>query len=371
MSQSIVNYPRFRVTVNGAVLEGVSNVSVRQAGAFQIGGFCFKKGFVPDDAFPASWWAATTNKTMLVVIELSVDGSTFFPMITGDVDSHVYNAIENTISVAGRDLAAGLIDTRIVTTFRNLTASEIATQFAAEHGLQAMVTPTTTIVGRIYDVDHDETSSGDFSQITNEWDLLCRLGEAEGIVPYVFETTLYFNPPSGNPPVYPVELTRDFNGLLVAGVTDLLLERHMMYAQDVVVKVKSWNSRRKTSIISTVRTRTVDESSVMKVKLPTYLYEVPNLNQAQCLAKAQQLALEISRHERYARVIIPSLALMSPQTLLPVSGTGTDYDSTYFPLTITYEVTTECGASTFVEATTSSPLELYDDATGQRLGDLK
>jgi phage protein D len=371
MSESMVNYPRFLVTVNGTVLEGVSKVSVKQAGAFQIGGFCLKKGFIPEDEFPAFWWAATTNKTILVTIELSLDGSTFFPMMTGNVDNHIYDAIENTISIVGRDLAAGMIDTRIVTTFRNLTASEIATQFAAEHGLQAMVTPTTTIVGRIYDVDHDETSSGDFSQMTNEWDLLCRLGEAEGIVPYVSGTTLYFNPPSGNPPVYPVELTRDFNGLLVAGVTELLLERHMTYAQDVVVKVKSWSSRKKTAIISTVRTKTVDEGAVTRVKLPVYLYEVPNLSQAQCLAKAQQLALDISRHERYVRVIIPSLALMSPQTFIPVSGTGTDYDSTYFPLTITYEVTTERGASTFIEATTSSPLALYDDATGQRLGDLQ
>ena len=367
MSQSIVNYPRFRVTVNGAVLDGVSKISVRQAGAFQIGGFCLSKGFVPEDAFPASWWAATTNKTILVAIELSADGVTFFPIMTGNADSHIYDAIENTICLSGRDLAAGMIDTRIVTTFRNLTASEIATQFAAEHGLQAMVTPTTTIVGRIYDVDHDETSSGDFSQITNEWDLLCKLGEAEGIVPYVFGTTLYFNPASGSPPVYPVELTRDFSGRLVASVTDLLLERHMTYARDVIVKVKSWSSRQKTSIISTVRTRTVDEGSAVAPKSSIYLYEVPNLNQAQCLAKAQQLALDISRHERYARVIIPSLALMSPQTVIPVSGTGTDYDSTYFPLTITYEVTTERGATTFVEATTSSPLAIYDGETGQRL----
>jgi phage protein D len=369
MSQSIVNYPRFRVTVNGAVLEGVSKVSVTQANAFQIGSFCLMKGFVPEDAFPDSWWAATTTKTILVTIELSADGSTFFPMITGNADSYIYDAVANTISLAGRDLAAGMIDTRIVTTLRNLTASEIAMQFAAEHGLQASITPTSTIVGRIYDVDHDETSSGDFSQITNEWDLLCRLGEAEGIIPYVFGTTLYFNPPSDNPPIYPVELARDSNGLLVANVTGLMLERHMTYARDVIVKVKSWSSRRKTSIISTVRTKTKDESSGPTLKRSTYLYEVPNLNQAQCLAKAQQLALDISRHERYARIIIPSLALMSPQILIPVSGTGTDYDLTYYPLTITYEVATERGATTYVEAKTSSPMDIYDGDTGQQLGD--
>ena len=356
------------MTVNGTVLEGVSRVSIRQANAFQIGGFCLTKGFVPEDFFPASWWAATPNKTILITIDLSLDGYVFFPMLTGNADSHDFDAIENTISIAGRDLAAGMIDTRIVTTFRNLTASEIATQFAVEHGLQASVTPTTTIVGRIYDMDHDETSSGDFWQITNEWDLLCRLGEAEGIIPYVFGNTLYFNPLGDSPPTYPVELTRDFNGLLVADVMELRLERHMTYARDVIVKVKSWSSRQKTSIISTVRTKTIGESEVENIRLPTYLYEVPNLNRAQCLAKAQQLAMNIAKHERYARLVIPSLALMSPQTLIPVSGTGSDYDSTYFPLSVTYEVTTESGATTFVEATTSSPLDMYDDATGQQLG---
>lgn len=365
----MVNYPRFQVTVNGLLLEGVSRVSITQANAFQIGSFCLTKGFVPNDSFPAFWWAAVANKTIQVAIELSVDGSAFIPIITGNADCHIYDAITNTIFLTGRDLAADMIDSRILATFRNLTASEIATQFATEHGLQASITPTTTIVGRIYDVDHDETGSGDFSQMTNEWDLLCRLGEAEGIIPYVFGTTLYFNPLSDRPPIYPVELTRDSNGLLVAGVTGLMLERHMTYAQDVIVKVKSWSSRSKASIVSTVRTKTRAESAGPAVKPSTYLYEIPNLNQTQCLAKARQLALDISQHERYARVIIPSLALMNPQTLIPVSGTGTDYDSTYFPLTITYELTTECGATTLVEAKNSSPLDIYDNDTGQILGD--
>jgi len=368
MSQSMVNYPRFLVTVNGSVLEGVSRVRITQANAYQIASFCLTKGFVPNDSFPASWWAATANKTILVTIELSVDGSTFFPIITGNADSHIYDAIANTIDLAGRDLAASMIDTRIATTYRNLTASEIAEQLAAEHGLQAQITPTTTIVGRIYDIDHDETSSGDFSQASNEWDMLCRLGQAEGIIPYVFGSTLYFNPPGAKPPIFPVELTRNANGLLVAGVTGLVFERHMTYARDVIVTVNSWSSRQKTTITATVRTKTKDESIDRGLKASTYLYEIPNLSQAQCLAKAQQLALDISAHERYVRVTIPSLALMNPQTLMSVSGTGTDYDMTYYPLTITYEVATECGATTVVDAKFSSPLETYDGDSGQLLG---
>jgi len=57
---------------------------------------------------------------------------------------------------------------------------------------------------------------------------------------------------------------------------------------------------------------------------------VPNLNQAQCLQKAQQLALDYSQHERVISASVPSLALMTPDTVIQVSGTGTDYDMTYF-----------------------------------------
>ena len=130
MSQSQLNYPRFRVTINGTVLEGVSRVSITQANAYQIGSFCFMKGFVAEDGFPAAWWAATENKTILVAIELSVDGSMFLPVMTGNADHHIFDAIANTIFVAGRDLAGSLIDTRIAATYRNLRASEIAARLA-------------------------------------------------------------------------------------------------------------------------------------------------------------------------------------------------------------------------------------------------
>jgi len=369
MSGSIVNVPRFRVTINGQILDGVSQLRISLPCNFRIGQFSFIKAFVPGESFPAAWWSATSNKTMLVVISLSTDSLVFQEVISGNVDNHRYDPIINNISVAGRDLAALMCDKRILSTYRNQTASQIANIFATEHGLEASVTPTKTLAGRYYDLDHDETHGGDFSCATNEWDLLCRLGSQEAIIPYVSGGMLFFNPTPGNPPIFPITFSRTYAGALASNLTDLTLERHMTEARDVVVTVRSWNSKKKLSYSATVRTRTKVPSSDPNLVPTVYLIMVPNLTQAQCLSKAQQLALDYSQHERNLSATFPSLGIMNPGTVILVSGTGTDYDMTYYPQSITYTVDFEGGARTEILAKFSSDLYLYDDDTGEQIGE--
>ncbi len=369
MSESALNSPRFRATMNGQVLDGVAGLRVSLPFGFRVGQFDFSKAFVPEDAFPASWWAATGSKTMFVSVELSLDGVTFQQVISGNVDNHQYDPVANTITAAGRDLAASMCDERIVLTYRNQTASQIAAAFALEHGLAANITATTTLAGRYYATDHDEIHSGNFSCATNEWDLLCRLGSKEGITPFVMGNTLYFNPPPTNPVTFPVEFFPNVSGQVVSNVMDLKLERNMTTARDVVVTVRSWNSRKKAALSSTVRTRTKVESTDPSIGPSNYLIVIPNLTQAQCLAKAQQLALDYSQHERSLSATLPSFALISPQTVIQVSGTGTDYDMIYYPQAVTYSVDFEGGARTELYAKFSSSLDLYDGDTGDQVGE--
>jgi hypothetical protein len=364
-----VKTPRFRLTMNGSILDGITQLQVSLPLSFRVGQFSFTKAFLPQDDFPASWWSATSSKTMLVSVSLSTDGENFLEVITGNVDTHRYDPIANCISVAGRDLAALLCDERIVATYRNQTASQIATSFAAEHGLNTSITATKTLAGRFYDIDHDETHGGEFSCATNEWDLLCRLGSQEGITPYVFGNTLFFNPPSQNPPTFPISFSLNAAGEMVSNVTGLTLERHMTEARDIVVTVRSWHSRKKASLSATVRTKTKSPGTDSNVPPSTYLILVPNLTQQECLAKAQQLALDYSQHERNLSVVFPSFGFMNPATVVPVSGTGTDYDMTYYPQAITYSVDFESGARTEIFAKFSSELYLYDDDTGEQIGE--
>ena len=63
------------------------------------------------------------------------------------------------------------------------------------------MTSTTTLVGRYYNADYDTIAAGGFSRAVNEWDLLCLLGQREGIMPYVQGSTLYFQiAPRRRPP---------------------------------------------------------------------------------------------------------------------------------------------------------------------------
>lgn len=368
MSASLVNTPRFRVTLNGEILEGVTCLQVSPPLGFRIGQFSFVKAFVASDAFPVSWWAATASKTMLVSIEFATDGVTFLQVVSGNVDNHSFDPIGNSISVAGRDLAASMCDTRIVTTYRNLTASEIASMFAAEHGLNASITATTSLVGRYYDADHDEIHGANFSCATNEWDLLCRLGSQEGITPYVIGNTLFFNPPLPTPSTFPIICSLNAAGTLVSNVTELRLERHMTQARDVIVTVRSWNSRKKDTLSATVRTKTRVASLDPNLLPSTYLIVLPNLTQAQCLEKAQQLALDYSQHERNLSTTFPSFGLINPQTVISLSGTGTDYDQIYYPQAVTYCIEFAGGARTEIFAKSSSNLYLYDVDTGEQIG---
>jgi hypothetical protein len=199
--------------------------------------------------------------------------------------------------------------------------------------------------------------------------LLCRLGSEEGITPYVLGNTLFFNPPPLNPPTFSITAFRNAAGELASNVTELTLERHMTQARDVVVTVRSWNSRKKNTVSATVGTRTKVASSDPGVLVSNYLITSPNLSQAQCLAKAQQLALAYSQHERVLTATIPSLGLLDPQAVIALSGTGTDYDTTYYPQFVTYCVDFEGGGRTEILAKVSSGLSLYDADTGEQIGE--
>jgi phage protein D len=365
-----VHTPRYRVTLNGAVLAGVQKISITPAYIFQVAKFSITKVFVANDPYPPSYWAATGNKTLLIGLEVSTDGKSFTTIISGNVDSHSWDWVANTLTAVGRDLGAAFLDTRTVGTYRNQSAAQIATTLAQSHGLKINATATGPLVGRTYDIDFDKTAGGDFADSTNEWDLLCRLGNQQGIIPYMQGDTLYFNPPPTTPPVYVLTLSRTAHGA-VASVEGVQFERHLTVARDVIVTVQSWNSRKKRTFSATYRVTTKDASAGGGTPPhPVHYYQrTPNLTQAQCQAIAQQKALDISTHERNVTIKAPSLVVLTPLHVVQVSGTGTDYDMTYYPQTITYEIDFEGGATTSIQAKFSSAAYLYDEDTGQIVGE--
>jgi phage protein D len=366
MSQSnenIARAPRVQVLANGVAMTGLLAVQWTDPRVYHVGSFSISKSFTPADPNGPAWWADTANKQIDIEISLALDGSFLVPMFSGQVDSHALDPLRQTIHLHGRDGAAVFLDTCITQTYQNLTSSEIATTLAQSHGLTAEVTSTATLVGRYYNADHDTIAAGGFSRAVNEWDLLCLLGQREGIIPYVQGSTLYFQSPA-TPPSYALWVGQNADGVMVSNCKTLHCERALTMARDVNVTVKSWHSGKKTVVTAAAATKSL--TPAFTAVPPTgYVFEIPNLTSAQAAAAAQRLALDIAQHERTITASLPGINTLTPQTVFTLTGTGTDYDGIdYVPSQVTHSVTPQRGFETVISCKNHSPLSLYDGASG-------
>jgi hypothetical protein len=367
MSQSIASIarsPRVQVLANGQALSGLLAVHWRDPRAYHAGSFMIAKSFTPADPNGTAWWSDTANQLISIEIGLALVETDYVPMFVGQVDRHMLDPLRQTITLHGRDMASIFLDTRITGTYQNLTSSEIATTLAQAHGMTAQVSETSTLVGRYYHADYDTTAAGGFSRAVNEWDLLCLLGQREGIVPYVQASTLYFQIPVAPPASYALWVGQNADGVMISNCKTLSCERAMTMARDVNVTVNSWHSGKKTVVTGSAVARSQTPPAI-PVPPTNYVFEIPNLTSAQADTAAQRLALDIVQHERVITASLPGIATLTPQTVFTLTGTGTDYDGiAYIPASVTHSVTPKGGFETCILAKNSSPLSLYDGASG-------
>ncbi len=279
---------------------------------------------------------------------MSLDGAIFTSVFQGRVDVVEIDAIQGLLRAEGRDLTAALIESRTQQTFANRTSSEIATMFAAEHGLTGAITQTTTPVGRYYQNEHDRITLDQFSRATTEWDLLSFLAQQEGFDVFVVGSTLHFQPPSG--PENALTLTS-------ASVIDLRLERALTLARDIEVTVKSWNTRQQSAFTQTARSsgRQLPGQGQGAMRPQRFVYVRPNLTPDQALKLAQQKLAELSRHERTFAASMPGELALTPRSVVTLVGTGSDFDQTYFVDSIERHLHVETGFSQHIRCKNLEP----------------
>jgi hypothetical protein len=369
-----VRQPRVRVLVNGTQMSGLIDASWTVPLAYECGTFNFTKALVPGGAEPfnAAFWAATASKTITVTIQVQIGAGAWVTQIVGQVDGHAWDVLAGTIQCNGRDLTSVFIDSRTIAAYPNLSVAEIVSKVAAEHSVITAVEQDadTTLAGRFYASNHTTVTDGNFASAINEWDLLCTLGRYAGVVPYVQGTTLYFQAPPVPPPAFAVTIPLLANGMVQPGPNNpkaLQLHRSLVLARDVTVKVTSWHSGNEQLITATVAGKSVAQLPGDTDAPTKYFFEFPNMTQAETQAAAQRLALEISAHERGISVTVPGEITIGPEHLIQLSGTGTPYDMLWFPTSVTRSISQK-GFETKIEAKNSSPLTLYDGASGAAIG---
>jgi phage protein D len=244
-------------------------------------------------------------------VQVALAGS-WSSLVVGEADTVGLDPLRGLIDVEGRDLSALLIDSRVDETFANQTSSEIAETLAARHGLDASTTPTTTLVGRYYQSEHDRLTMGTFSRAMSEWDLLSYLAVQEGFDLFMDGQALRFEASSTDGPIL----------LAPADCLSLQLDHALGMDRAIEVTVRSWDQRGAQAVVQTVRgggSGRTWKQSVVRPNLPT--------DDAQRLAS--RVLGDLMRHSRTVSVTMPGDVTMAPRTLVTLQQTSTGWDGDY------------------------------------------
>jgi phage protein D len=342
--------PRLRILANGTAIEGAVEAEVLSNNHYAADRFTAVVALGIDLWATAAYWASQTD--ILLDVQCSLDGgTTYTSLIQGLIDNVSIDVLTGTLRIQGRDMTASMIDNRTQETFANRTSSEIATIFAQRHNLTPVVTATTTPVGRYYQGEHDRVALNQFSRSMTEWDLLTFLAGQEGFDAFVSGTSLYFQPTSSSL-VVPYVVTPDL-------LQDLRLDRSLTLARDIIVTVKSWNSRQQNAFTQTVRSsgRAGAGAAVTGQAGPPqhYVFVRPNLTMNDALQLAQQKAVELTQHERVWEATMPGDLTLDPRSMIQLIGTATDFDQTYFIDMIDRHLSVEKGFVQRLRAKNTSP----------------
>jgi len=335
MTIPLARQPRGAVRLNGELMTGwvsfdVDNNSFYQADTFRV---VFAVTALPKDK-GADWFAKQTSIECEILAGFPKTPDSFNPeelkvLIFGKVDDINYNPATFEIELSGRDLTSAFIDAKTTEKFQNLTSSKIVEQIASRRGLKPVVTPTKTVVGTYYQIDH-----ADISEQRTEWDLLTYLAAKEQYSIFVSGKELHFSPlPSATDTPYLLKWeqpTKD-HGFPIFNGKSIAFSHSLTLSKGVAVTVRSWNQKQKKGF-------TVYYPHKPKDSDQAYSFTVPNKTHEEALQIAQTKHKEITKHEIKVMVELPGDNDLTISSVLKVEGTLTDFDQIYYVDSVTRQM---------------------------------
>lgn len=333
----------------------VNNNIYYEADTFRV---CFAVGALPV-AYNEAWWSNQQEIFIEIFGGFPADaeryGANDLQSLTyGRVDDVIFYPIARILEVSGRDLTAQLIDTKTTEKFQNLTASQIAINIAARHGLKPVVTATKTKVGKYYQIDQNRLNDQ-----RSEWDMLTGLAQQEQFVVYVKGHELHFEPEpaaSKNPYVLRWAPPANENGAYSLNAISMSFSRALNLARGVVVTVQSISPKTGKAVkaIFPQKAATIRPGKAVP-QAQAYSYQFANLTYEKALQKAQQIHRDISRHEVKFQASLPADNVLGVTTPVQVVGTQTSFDQVYYPESITRTMSINEGYLMQVEGKNTSP----------------
>ncbi|WP_428486733.1 hypothetical protein [Rhodopila sp.] len=309
-----------QVSIDGTTIAGVLQAAITTNNYYSSGSFSLTLAIGPSPLKSTAWWselgAALVN---ISYIDEKLDDLS--EVITGRIDTVVLNPVYRTVSVEGRDLSAGLIDSYVQQDFVNQTASEILSTLAGRCGLAVEVSPTPGNVGRFFGDGYTKLSLGQFSDLRSNWDLVVQLARAKNYDVFVEGTTLNFQP-AGEASLMAIPIS-------AGDVTAMRLERNLTVDSSNRVTVQSWNSQQMSAYNSGGST----PSAVLPDSYGTwgtgYLFSKSNLTSLQTDMYANQYASEVSRLQTVLHMNMPWSLEISPRSVVLLQDTDSSFDGLY------------------------------------------
>jgi phage protein D len=251
-------------------------------------------------------------------------------MIIGDSNEVEIDMFTNSVHITGRDLSSRLIDSKITKTFSNNTASQIAKIFADSNGLKTRITESSRILGSFY-----QTQQTIVSNNTTQWDLLCNAAQQINFVVFVENETLVFEPrPDNNSKnIYTLKFqppSGDVYSAIYKG-TALKVYKNSGLTGNISVKVRVPYSTKTGEYFSVKVSSKNKVGQVGAAGTKKYVYSFPGLTREQANQRANQILRDLTIHGIRIETMIPGDNAIKKDTILKLTGTGTEADQVYFP----------------------------------------
>jgi phage protein D len=273
--------------------------------------------------YPTNPWLFTTTD-LVQVMDGWMDDAKF------DFDDQGERVI-----LTGRNQVGQLIDEKINDKLPNQTASSIATQFAVEHGLTPVVTPTTTLAGVYYNQNSAVMGTND----TSEWDLLLFLAQQENFICRVKGSSLYFGPYSvvtGYADQTPIPYTWGYD------IETLEIERSPHCAKDIVVNVYTYARGSKTMVKETAKSTTqfaqkiFGQTGIRQQYVENYT--IPGLTRDQAQKQAQAIATQLSSTQLIGNMTGAGNTELAIDRQIQINGVGKALSIAYYLTKVTHSM---------------------------------
>lgn len=360
-----VRQPRGVVKIQGNVVDGWIDSSVTNNTYFEADTFhvAFSASALVG-TYDAEFFSSITTDTFVEILygfpsnPDKPDPTELTSHIYARIDDIDYDPVNRIITLTGRDLTGALIDGKVPRDFVNKTASQVVATIAKAYSLASVITPTSGYVGSLsqdggYELLHTEGS---------DWDLIANLARHVGFVAYVQQKTLYFQADTtGNTDPYVIQWTPPTDDVAspTANAIELSFTRSLTITKGVSVTVQAAGLSNKASVSRSYPTapRAITPGKATPYGATTvYTYTLPaGSTPAECEAEALKRYTTIVSHAMKVKGTLPGDGLLSARGLVQVKGTGTDFDQTYFPRSVTRSMNMKDGYTMEVQGQNFTP----------------